>query len=113
MSKIRDFQHIKETRSREVDPDNLTTNYMAGNLFRPYSSCHIVGINSIRSKRTTFVMGPLYKEASGDGKQRFFFNSTLPATRSRHAGGIDLDINLQNLLHHHSHLPPLVIVDIF
>ena len=103
-SKIRDFQHVKETRSRELNAEALPTNYTTGSLFRPYSSGRIVCTEFIRSNRTTFMKGTLYKEASGDEKQCFFLTTTLCATRNHHAGGIDLDLNLQTLLHHHTHI---------
>ena len=70
----------------------------------------IITTDLVRSNRTTLVKGPLYKEASSNGKLSLTA-PTLPATRSHHARGIDLDLILQILLHQHSHIPPLVIVD--
>ena len=67
-SKIQDFQQPEETRSREVEADALTTNYMTGAKFRLYSSGRIVGDATVRSNKTTLVKGSLYKEASGNKK---------------------------------------------
>src|SRR4051812_26552608 len=86
-SKIRDFQQLKETRGREEDAEALTTNYMAGIKFQPYSTGRIFSTDTARSNRKTFVNGPLYKEASDDEKGPKLHH----AIRNHNAEGIDLD----------------------